>query len=332
MNSNPTFTMLIGLPGSGKSTYAEQLSHDTNATILSSDKIRKELYGDESVQADNEKVFQLMQKRSKECLMRGEDVIYDATNLSSKYRAGLLREFSNIPCHKQCIVVATPYRDCLSRNHQRGRIVPDDVIERMYKQWKTPHINEGWDEISLKHTAHDRRSIFEWLFEHRFYDQQNSYHSQTLGVHMAATYSLVSSLDIPALESSRYATALPYAALLHDCGKPFCKSHTNKRGEPDGNAHYYSHANTGAYDALFFEYPANVNPLDVSVLINLHMEPFGFTDVFTKRRMAQWGPDLFQSVMVLHSADKDSHDLPVQFDKILESLNKERDQNELQLD
>ena len=45
--SKPTFTMMAGLVGSGKSTYAKQLAEETNAIICSSDAIREELYGDE---------------------------------------------------------------------------------------------------------------------------------------------------------------------------------------------------------------------------------------------------------------------------------------------
>lgn len=45
------FYMLIGLPGSGKSEIARQLA-DGNTIVLSSDAIRKEFYGDETIQDD----------------------------------------------------------------------------------------------------------------------------------------------------------------------------------------------------------------------------------------------------------------------------------------
>jgi predicted kinase len=44
---------LIGLPGSGKSTFACKLQEMIpNAVIVSSDTARKKLYGDESIQGD----------------------------------------------------------------------------------------------------------------------------------------------------------------------------------------------------------------------------------------------------------------------------------------
>ena len=48
--NKPTFTMMVGLPGSGKSTYAKELAERTNAKICSSDAIREELTGDISIQ------------------------------------------------------------------------------------------------------------------------------------------------------------------------------------------------------------------------------------------------------------------------------------------
>lgn len=37
---------------------------------------------------------------------------------------------------------------------------------------------------------------------------------------------------------------------------------------------YYQHHCVGAYDSLFFAYPDGVNKLDVSILVNLHMQPY----------------------------------------------------------
>ena len=52
--------MLIGLPGSGKSTYAKQYlaDHIENTMWCSSDTIRKELYGDENIQGNPKTVFE----------------------------------------------------------------------------------------------------------------------------------------------------------------------------------------------------------------------------------------------------------------------------------
>ena len=62
--NRPTLILLVGIPGSGKTTYAEKYIEEHNDTIhLSSDKIREELWRNEATQGDNNEVFSLMQSR-----------------------------------------------------------------------------------------------------------------------------------------------------------------------------------------------------------------------------------------------------------------------------
>ena len=50
---SPICHCLIGLPGSGKSTFARQwVEYDPNCIIISTDTIRAELFGDETIQGD----------------------------------------------------------------------------------------------------------------------------------------------------------------------------------------------------------------------------------------------------------------------------------------
>ena len=88
-----TLTVLVGLPGSGKSTYANKIK---NAILCSSDKIRKELYKDENIQGDNNKVFRILYNKVKENLKNGNNVVYDATNINSKKRRKKNVDYSKI--------------------------------------------------------------------------------------------------------------------------------------------------------------------------------------------------------------------------------------------
>lgn len=62
--NKPEFVMLVGLPGSGKSTYAQTLNE--THSIHSSDAIREELFGDanENSKECNEKVFNTFTRKS----------------------------------------------------------------------------------------------------------------------------------------------------------------------------------------------------------------------------------------------------------------------------
>ena len=59
----PTLIMMMGLPGSGKTTKAHVLSRICVCPIISSDEIRKEITGSEDNQECNEEVFKVLHQR-----------------------------------------------------------------------------------------------------------------------------------------------------------------------------------------------------------------------------------------------------------------------------
>ena len=122
--------MLVGLPASGKSYKAQELAQEYNAEIFSSDALREELFGDVNHQADNNKLFIELHRRIKACLKSGKSAIYDACNIAYKRSMAFIQELKNIPCEKICILMATPYEECLKRNAERERKVPEEVIKR----------------------------------------------------------------------------------------------------------------------------------------------------------------------------------------------------------
>ena len=61
----PTFTMLVGIPGTGKSEYARELANKRDNMIwLSSDNFREKLYGDANCQDNPNFIFDKMQKET----------------------------------------------------------------------------------------------------------------------------------------------------------------------------------------------------------------------------------------------------------------------------
>lgn len=143
----PKFIMLVGIPGSGKTTYATILTLVTDAIHLSSDGIRAELYGDEATQGNPSEVFEIMHKRTLEALASGFDVIYDATNITRKDRASII---SKLPEHVriECHVMQTPIEICIKRDFERTRSVGKHVIDRMFKRFQAPEYDEGFDSIA----------------------------------------------------------------------------------------------------------------------------------------------------------------------------------------
>ena len=69
--NKPILYVMMGLPASGKSTFADEIATSQNATIISSDALRKEWYGDENIQGNPAKIFEEMRKRTVSVLENG---------------------------------------------------------------------------------------------------------------------------------------------------------------------------------------------------------------------------------------------------------------------
>ena len=301
----PKFIMLIGLPASGKSTLAEDLSKRYNANIHASDEIRKELNTENYSKEKNQEVFSILHSRIKEDLRNYKSVIYDATNVNYKKRMAFLRELKSIPCKKVCYFKATPYETCLKRNSEREEKVPKYVIYNMYKNFDIPAYFEGWDTIHIIWDMKDMNKDFKnfqnlWEEMCKF-DQHNSHHVLTLGEHCE--------------KASKYFldTRLYYAALFHDCGKIETASFVNSKGEVTEECHYYNHQYVSAYKALFYirKYFSNEDILYVCQLIRWHMQPY-FNDKNNKEKLDNkykklFGEDFWNDLMKLHEADVAAH-------------------------
>lgn len=328
MSKKTNLYVMVGLVGSGKTTYANKLKKEKNCVLLSSDTIRKELFGDENSQIDNTKVFEEMHKRMKEYLNNDINVIYDATNVSRKSRSfirNLGRELrSNVKI--TAIIKAVPYCKCLDNNRKRKRNVPVEAIRKMYMTWNTPMYYEGFDDI---HIVYDEDTVFDTVdietIQKKFgkIDQCNSHHKLFLADHMVDAYSrflktatenyincVTNGIEFDELQFNKI-RYISKALLLHDIGKPFTKTYKNiVTGNIDDDAHYYQHHCVGSYDALFYYSKDDYETLMVSWLVGEHMYPYFIkTDrekVF-ERYKKKIGGYLYDMVMTIHQCDKEAH-------------------------
>lgn len=141
------FVMMVGIAGSGKSTKAAEIAAEEGATLISSDSMRKELYGDEAIHGDNQ-VYQTMDNRTMIALRDGVSVVYDATNLVASRRRELL---ARLPAgiEKECVWVDISTKRALQNNQSRARHVAEWVIYRQATQLEAPTEGEGWDTIRI---------------------------------------------------------------------------------------------------------------------------------------------------------------------------------------
>lgn len=135
---------MIGIPGSGKSTYAESLG----CRVVSPDTVR------EICRVDSPEAFSIARSLIAASLIAGESVVFDATNTIWQYRAENIVAGKPYADRVVCVWMDTPLEVCLARHHTRQEqgirtTLPDSVIVRMAQQLRDnpPELSEGFDEI-----------------------------------------------------------------------------------------------------------------------------------------------------------------------------------------
>ena len=143
--------LMVGVPGSGKSTYVKNILKDGDIYI-SRDEIRYSLLTEEDdyFAKENEVIKTFIDNIDKS-LVNEEycgDVYADATHLSPKSRAQVLNQLKNKD-KVSIIYLDIPLNIILERNAQRkGRaLVPENVVRRMYNSIILPTKAEGIEEL-----------------------------------------------------------------------------------------------------------------------------------------------------------------------------------------
>ena len=146
--------LLIGLPGSGKSSLAQQLlAEDSQSPLISTDAIRSQLFGDEAIQGAWLLVWREVQRQFQQAVVQiscaaARRAIYDATNTQRRHRREVIALARATGfTHVTGLWLNTPVWLCLARNRRRDRLVPEDVIFRMHRQLRDapPSLQEGLD-------------------------------------------------------------------------------------------------------------------------------------------------------------------------------------------
>ena len=290
--SRPSLILLVGIPGSGKTTYAnDYIKRHANIVHLSSDAIRKELYGDENTQGNPAEVFSLMQKRAIEALNDGHDVLYDATNITRKDRQGIISvcpKFAKIECH----IIWAPIETCIERDSKRERTVGKEVIDRMLKRFQAPYYDEGIDVIKvILPNNFNQTSYHNKCFNDMKISHDNPHH--TLGVFEHCQEAAKYIMNMYPTELNMIA-----AAEMHDIGKPYVKAFVDTKGNPCDIAHYYQHQCVGAWQIYGCAWG---NPY-TAWLVSTHMEPF-----FNSKYYNNLPPFLKRDIDLLHEADLNAH-------------------------
>lgn len=138
--------MLVGLPGSGKSTYLERIG----APALSSDAVRGLLADHPSDQSIHPRVFATLRYLLRHRLAIGRPVTYiDATNLTRSERRAYIRIAELYGGDAEAVFFDVPVEVCLERNLRRNRVVPEEAVRKLAAKLTPPRLEEGFSKITV---------------------------------------------------------------------------------------------------------------------------------------------------------------------------------------
>ena len=143
--------VMVGAPGSGKSTFASELAESENAFVISGDDIRAELYGSADIQGNWVEIQDRIEELVSEAC--GMPVILDGTHYRASYRKEAIALLKSYGYTKiEAGVVNPTVETCLKRNASRTRKVPEHVIRTMHEKLNASLkniYNESFDRINF---------------------------------------------------------------------------------------------------------------------------------------------------------------------------------------
>ena len=134
-----TIYVTVGLPASGKSTWAKQMVKDSQGKTkrVNKDDLRGMIDAGIWSKRNEKFILALRDEFIKQALSNGYNVIVDDTNLApghiEQIRA-IAAAFPNVQVHIKDFT-HVPLEECISRDKKRSNYVGEDVIKDMYKRY-----------------------------------------------------------------------------------------------------------------------------------------------------------------------------------------------------
>lgn len=175
--SKPICYVMVGLPGLGKSTLVEDqrkvydciemdliemdlFVYSTDQFIENIAKMRGLTYDDVFAETIKE-ATQMCNDGLDRAIADGLDIIWDQTNLGVGKRRKIINRMKQAGYQVRCVCIIPPeeghisdLKDWKHRLANRpGKTIPEHIINRMYRDYVQPSIDEGFDMITF-HNMH----------------------------------------------------------------------------------------------------------------------------------------------------------------------------------
>ncbi len=143
--------MLIGIQGSGKTTFANSYGPTINACIVSTDNVRKNNPG-----IEESKVWPYVYEQVANCVKNDIEVIFDATSITPKVRKRFIDEVSALGVKPKIYAYffETDKDECHKRIIERNKIegelqLPPEVVYSYSERLVAPTFEEGFIKIFI---------------------------------------------------------------------------------------------------------------------------------------------------------------------------------------
>ena len=146
----PWVVVMVGAPGSGKSTIAATIAASYGAVVLSADDMRERITGDAGNKTVNHEAWEMVYAEAKLLLARGGCVVLDGTHARRSERkrtVAMCKDWGAAAVVAMC--VHTSLRTAVLRNTARSRQVPERAIAMIHAviQQAPPTQSEGFTAV-----------------------------------------------------------------------------------------------------------------------------------------------------------------------------------------
>lgn len=152
----PKCIMLIGVPGSGKSTYIRNTFSGSDFSVQSTDNIIQDIADDWGYTYDEvfSELIKFAERAFWDCISdsaaAGKNIIIDRTNLSVKGRKRFFDFLKSQNYEFEAVVFPTPEESEWKRRlaSRPGKTIPSHVLKSMQGSYEAPTEAEGFTTIT----------------------------------------------------------------------------------------------------------------------------------------------------------------------------------------
>jgi len=145
--------LLVGLPGSGKSTFRKQvvarMAAGSSPVIINPDQLRLDIHGRPFDPAHEPAVWSTVYRMARGALESGANLLVDATNLNRRRRRPFIQLAAEFGAAAWAIFFDVGLSLALRRNSRRAHPVPAPRIRDMAQWLEPPSRDEGLNAVAV---------------------------------------------------------------------------------------------------------------------------------------------------------------------------------------